>query len=119
MIEEQVIEWVNQIASLFGELAPEVWRILVTQAYVEGAQSVVLAIASLVIMWRVGKGVRWAWLEEDGSGDGIGMMMILGIVWLVGGVIATVAISKSLGYFINPEYYALMDILRPVMGGGQ
>lgn len=116
MIEEQVIEWVNQIAELFGELAPEVWRILVTQSYVTGVQRMVIGLAALVITWRIGKGLKWAF-AQDGSEVEPELVIILSLVWLLGSVIALAAIVSSVGYLLNPEYYALMDLLRPLAGG--
>jgi uncharacterized membrane protein len=112
----------NVIAKLAHELgvaAAHVYGVLVRQAIVEGVQDIVLAVILGTVSTVLIKLAVWMFRKySDNYDEG----------WQIGGVFvviaAVVAVSLAItslylgiGELLNPEYYAIKDVLDALGGG--
>jgi hypothetical protein len=132
-------ETVIYLAGKIEQVAPQLWRVLVIQQYVKGAMSlinpfgfllVVLLYRHLVLKW-------WKPLPSDDDPAepiidkesdenpfthkgwrGVFTIVIPLVMLVIGGVWLYSSITDAAGYFINPNYYALKDIIGLVRSPG-
>ena len=114
-----------KVADTLSKIAPKVWEIMVRQQYAKAIAGPIVPLAVLIgaifFAW-IGHKI---WREPTKSGDGeyglrvflvkVAPMLIVVvcIVWL------GVELSYSVLYIVNPEYYAIQDLLQSIMNGGQ
>jgi hypothetical protein len=118
-LQMKVIEIIDQLATQFGVAKEFLWEVLLQQQYVEAAQLLVGAcfLVGVIIFgyWLFRKGVREEFKTSEGDVGAtvFGMGVCLGGA---GGLLAT--LCSAIGRLINPEFYALQEILRMVTNGG-
>jgi len=120
-----------KIASTLEKVAPQVWRIMVRQQYAKAFSEPVGPLAWIISMlvflivsgkvWRHVEGADIGDLTEDGRNN-LRRLIITRVGPLVIICIATIAfgyaLKDSVLYLVNPEYYAIQDLLKSIMSGG-
>lgn len=116
---------VGTVADTLKKIGPEVWRIMIIQQYANAARSLAgpffALIASLIVFFAARKGLT---IKEDemgyGNSDWRGFKRFLkGVTWLAPclcALIVAINLSESIAMIINPEYYALKDLLGLLTG---
>ena len=117
-VSEKVFEIIDALAAQLGVAKEFVWALLVRQQYVEAAQlaiGVICCVVALVYTIPIcSKGFK----EEYATGDADAAAAIIGLFVSVGASIYILCGSIAcVGRLLNPEYYALKDILNMVTGG--
>lgn len=112
----------DALAKRFGATGAHLWAVLVRQVYVDAVRSMLLAIFTLTValyllrsakrQYAVYAGVKRSdWSEPPAPCIITG---VLAIVMIVGGVIAAVDAIRSVAQVFNPEYGAMIIVLRAV-----
>lgn len=118
---------VAKVAAAVGKVSPEIWRVMIKQQYAK-------AIADLVVPWSLFFTVllvacllrkRAGQLPtiRDASDDDMTVYFLFIIlptaVCLICLVCGLNCLSDSIKYLVNPEYYAVRDILQMLLNRGQ
>jgi hypothetical protein len=105
------------LATKLGEGAAHVYAIYVREQYVSGVGSIIWSVVWLLLSAAVIVGAsklfRWASKEDEEEvmtaavimGTGLGLVIL---------VIATSCLDSGIQHLLNPEYYAIQDILDSV-----
>lgn len=116
---------VGTVAETLKKIGPEVWRIMIIQQYAKAAQIlfgyIFALIASLIIFFAARKGLA---IKEDEQGydakDWRGFKIFLkGVTWFVPclcALLVAINLPDAIAMLINPEYYALKDLLGLMTG---
>ena len=105
-MEDELMGLVSQLATWIGDVAPEVWAIMLKQAMVQGWQYLFGAIIGLAIIVAFIVVTIKTW--EDSLEEGYIVMWFFGVV---GGAVVFIACTLSaIGHLVNPAYYALRNI---------
>ena len=114
---------IEGIAQKLGVAAEHLWGVLVRQAINDGIGDVVIAIALGIISYVGYKLMKWAFRKDENGEFEMDVDFTLPFVGIFRGialfVIATTCIcyfASTVKHFINPEYYAFMDIVGRVKG---
>lgn len=111
---------VVSISSAMQKAAPEVWRIMIRQQYAKAFADLTtpwMLLMMVIAYWNIiGKKYRERYLKSTdynddvqfANGISIGISLVAGAAFCVWGI---VAFSTSAKYLINPEFYAVRDIL--------
>lgn len=106
-IDSLVVAKLDDAISMVKSVAPEVWRILVTQAISEGWQAVCwCALFLLTGIFLFIKGAIW-YRNRPSEEVHIAYYTIGTIVFLI----AIIILSMNIGKLFNPEYYAMQSLL--------
>ncbi len=107
---------VGQVSDVIKKIAPEVWRIMIKQQYANAAMYVLvplgLLLSSLVVLLSFRKKLEKP--ADEGRYDGEGrvfLAVMLRIIPACCGVWLAIALGVSAPRVINPEYYAIKDLL--------
>lgn len=130
------------LAGKIEQVAPQLWRVLILQQYVKGATLLISPIGFLFLImlyrhyllkwWKPAPGdddVEAPIFEDGSRHDDLPLpthkgwrnffaiviplaCMVFGVIWLYS------SMTDSAGYFINPNYYALRDIIVLVRNPG-
>lgn len=114
-MNEQTQQLIEKLAEKLGTTAEHLWAVLVRQAPISSAtDAIALSIAAAVMVWGY-------WLvrektKDDGDwNDQCGSIALPWIIWGVGTLaILLLMCCKCSGIvagFLNPEYWALKEIL--------
>lgn len=108
MNKDNVNQILDALAARLGTPAAHLWAVLMRQAQVEfWTQAVETALLWLLLIVAV-RFVKARWVEWDELQ--VIAPIFVGILGLVTLIASAVAIEK-VGYLINPEYYALREVL--------
>jgi hypothetical protein len=115
-MDEKTLQAVTALANKLGTTAEYLWGVLVKQAPISGALDLaVLAAWSAACVWVVrfvhGKtsGKDPAWDDEVGRVFAwVGVGLVCWLTMLIGGL----SFSGSVTAIVNPEYWALRQILK-------
>ena len=115
------------IASTIQKIAPDIWRIMLKQQYVKGVQGLIppFGLLFLVFVYRakiapkcfpVPTEENRAREDDDEKWLRIWLTSIIpvGLMYLLGAW-GVKQLSDCLGYLINPEFYAIQDLLRTIL----
>ena len=118
-------EILQQLIDFVREASPEVWRVLLRQVYVDACTDLLwlLMIAVLVyIVYRLGRRAERASLDEKGeynerysSSSQDSNRIAMYACYVIAGILAIVIpvlLTSALRAFLNPEYYAVMNIVN-------
>lgn len=121
---------VSSVSETVQKAAPHVWKIMVKQQYIKAATTVMLPwmLFGLVFGYYFYVKKVWVWdpkshtnTEEAIVGRAILVKIVPGVLWIIFGCWGSWALSESLAYILNPEYYAIRDMLlmalRPSAAG--
>ena len=111
---EVISPYLQQIADKLGTTGEYLWKLQVTQAYVDASCIVAFYVLTMVAMYGFYKLFRFL-LNEKSNIDGF--LVLCGFI-LVGMILGCMFKFKTLvTILINPEYYALTNIITMVKGG--
>ena len=102
----KALEVVDTLATKLGVAVPHIWEVLIKQQYVAGVELLLTGLFCGIGAWYCKKFAQWGHETDDDPALTAGIIM--------GGLLAIISVLclvSSLGNFINPEYYALKDIL--------
>ncbi len=103
---------VTKMAESMGIAVPELWRILIKQQYVEAVGNFILAFIGMVCFYALYKIARWVVKNPDTSDGLILAIMMGGMMLAVLGVMGLFGLYEGIAHMINPEYYAIKDIVE-------
>ncbi len=126
---------VGKLSKTLEQVAPEVWRIMYKQQYAKAVSMIVgpmLWIVVCILIMIIGTKV-WitkaglSKMESDSNGDYdfyfglrlIGFQIIPAFVATVTALIFASTANQIVMLLINPEYYAIQDLLRMILAGGR
>jgi L-asparagine transporter-like permease len=95
------------------QLTPEAWRILVRQQYVVGMLDIGIPLMFLVLVltfWGICK--RFNYEDDEYKVAFTKVIPVIALV-IVGTVVACL-LPIGIAHFVNPEYYAIRDILTMI-----
>ena len=108
----------TQVATQLGTTLPQLWEIMIIQQYVEAFQMFSLLIVSLVSSYFFISKILKA-IKEKNEGMEVNeakdVIILAGVA--VSGVFLLIGIIGSfegIGQLINPEYYAIRDIVYQI-----
>jgi ABC-type uncharacterized transport system permease subunit len=120
---------VGTVSETLKKLGPEVWRIMIIQQYANAARMIVgplfALIASIIIYFSLRKATTPIVTDRskniDGDSDDMEtfkkvMRFITYIVPCICALIVAIQLSDAIAMLINPEYYALKDLLGLMTG---
>ncbi len=117
---------VAQVAASIEKVAPELFRVMVLQQYAKAASNLVAPFGAIVIALVAGWFLRRVWKlpEHISRDDGeyvaytafariipVALALCFGI-WFVSNL------ADSAAYVLNPEYYAVKDLVTMVLNPG-
>ncbi|KKR57974.1 MAG: hypothetical protein UU08_C0005G0018 [Candidatus Uhrbacteria bacterium GW2011_GWE2_40_58] len=109
---------VGQLSVVMKNVAPEIWRIMITQQYVKAVADLALPLALLGVSALFCYLVTQKFIKKEDHEDNNAETARLLIGWwipvfvgLVFAMWSAIAFSNSVKYVINPEYYAVRDIM--------
>lgn len=112
-VVDTVKETFTELVTFAKAVGPDVWGILVKQQVVEATSITIgLAVALMLLVWgtRIMKN-RPAW-AVDKAGENAGGAIITVISTIASLIMTGVFLVRALPRFINPEYYALMELVN-------
>lgn len=119
-MNEQTTALVAQLAAKLGTTSEYLWAVLVKQAPITGTIILVeyaLTILLVAAVWRFRKPIG-AFLREHNNFDteilyvlGSVVVVLVSVVWLLACVFT---FSSMLTAFLNPEYWALKEVLSAI-----
>lgn len=135
-------ETVVYLAGKIEQVAPQLWRVLVVQQYVKGATSLINPLGFLLVILLYRRLLLKWWKPQPGDDDpkerafteavgedeipfptrkgwrGLLSIAVPLAMLVIGGIWFCSSITDAAGYFINPNYYALKDIITLVKNPG-
>lgn len=114
---------VVSISETLQKVAPNVWRIMIKQQYVKAVSGVLVPWGIFFVFFVYIKVIQKRWIVEDKKSEEyqwrIAFATIIPIIVCVGsGIVGVCHIANAFKYLINPEFYALRDLLVVLLGSG-
>jgi hypothetical protein len=124
---QKATEYIDAIAAKLGVAAEHVYGILVRQQYVEGITTILGCLTFVAVMFFISrkitdltKSTRESAKKKsftEISEDLAHVVLVLGwIAFFFALIFASFAIPDSVAKLINPEYYAIKEILDAIGG---
>lgn len=117
-ISKEVEQVLNVLAEKFGATGEHLWNVLVKQQYVDffvwAIPAILLTISTIIFAIYLCKKKAWSvggFIYENDFED------LFGVIFAFLGLLCFIAIIISFitfGGLINPEYYALKEIMRMI-----
>lgn len=109
--ERQLIE---QLAAKLGTTADHLWGVLLRQAPIEAVVDL-FYVGFVVVLFFVARSFhRWACADERRYDDWVIGSSIAWGAWCIFALIVMIVISELPTLFLNPEYWALKEVLHAV-----
>lgn len=118
VFKDVLVGWMNSLGEAISTAAPEAWRIMIKQQYVEGLGFIIGIIACIIISivtWKLGGGrYKKAETTRDWSDsyDLKGFGGFLRFVSVIAFMLIWIFMFQAVAHFINPEYYAILSIAK-------
>lgn len=116
---------VASTASTLQKVAPDVWRIMIRQQYAKIASWLTIPWGVLIVTLvyaRYAKPRLAEWAKgrsEDARTTSAAFGSVIPtVICFASGVVGIIYLGRSMRILINPEYYAIRDLLALVMGPG-
>lgn len=131
---DKVSDVVGAMAQAIKNIAPDVWRIMITQQYAKAVADLVVPVVTVLIFIGafIASRARYNYVvvaradpdnKEEIDSDEVGLMEFLKFASVVAIALACFwlanRISSTALLLINPEYYAIQDLLRMILNKGQ
>jgi len=126
MNETQIIDALRELAAKLGTTSEYLWQVLIRQAPISGTVNLLVCIAwAYIAVWGFRlvsaktklppktKDEPHPSSEWDDEGR-VAAWILWGIYTLVGTIIAGCSLEYIVGALINPEYWALTQVLHQV-----
>ncbi len=114
-MDEKTLQAVTALANKLGTTAEYLWGVLVRQAPISGAITLILCAAwaaAAIWVWRTvhskTSGERPEWTEEGAVFGWAGAFFFCGLC----GLIASLEITGAITALVNPEFWALKQVLK-------
>lgn len=121
---EIISPYLQQIADKLGTTASELWKLLIKQAYVTGITNIISYVAIILAIFGLFK--FWVWMckpfDEYSKNyeEYCVLSVIMGFVSVGLGMSAivflTTSIKETITIFVNPEYWALSQLILLAKG---
>jgi hypothetical protein len=118
------VKYIGQAAAIVEKAAPHVWAVMIRQQYAKALGEVTvpfLWIAMVIIATAV---VRHSWrvdveaTSDEQAGRVVVTLVIPVIACLFAGGFFIYDLANSIMYIINPEYYAIRDLVQILLHPG-
>ncbi|MBR8661185.1 hypothetical protein [Brevibacillus sp. NL20B1] len=118
MTTDKITQYLEQMAAKLGVAAEHVYGVLVRQQVAEGIAFTIGAVIAVFVLFRLG---RWIYRNyEANKGDYMsdwGMILLFFLIFGGGGGVGAMVVGLiGVMQIINPEYYAIREIMD-VIGG--
>ncbi|MFC8958280.1 hypothetical protein ACFTXL_01155 [Bacillus subtilis] len=118
---DKAMEYIDKLAAKLGVAAEHVYGVLVKQAYINGIDNIVVGtlviIAVIILSLGVVKFVKKRLRNSGMDGADLFVLIIFCLLFnvlpLFGGI---VSVASGISAMINPDYYAIKDILNSIKG---
>ena len=107
-------EIVRELIEFIKNASPQLWAILIRQAYTEATAKAIWAIALLAACYASVRLARHFAKLAEGDSDWGQIMVVTYISAFICGVVAFSMLIGSIMWFINPEFYAIRFILQSI-----
>jgi len=122
-MNKDTLDLLKDMAAKLGTTADHLWAVMIRQAYVSFVTDLILYIAAGIALYAIVKGVRLC-LDNKPAGltgeDRQFGFTVLMVIFSVMGVIVCLLIvcniPGTITKIVNPEYWALRQILETVKG---
>lgn len=107
----------EQLAQKLGVAVDHLWGVLVRQAINDGIGKVIIATIFICLSIASIKGIKYCkTLLDDDDMDIIAVLGIVlaGTILLTSLIVTPIEFIDGIKHFVNPEYYAYMDIMGQV-----
>lgn len=115
-MDKEIMKVVDKIAEKLGVAAERVYDVLVHQAFTYGIVKLTISFAVFLTLFLIMKYClkqNKVWSEDpEFAGVGIIIAVICGILMLI----TSFFIASGILHIVNPEYYALKDIMDMIHG---
>lgn len=120
-MNEEVIKLIEQLAQKLGTTSEYLWSVLLTQAQISAIMSlsyVIFCIISGLILLKFH--LNYSKIDDDGYSKYDDykhvqiIMIISSLIWVTLFILAIFNIENIITGFINPEYWALSEILHQI-----
>lgn len=120
---DKVSDVVGVMAQTINKIAPDVWKIMLRQQYAKAVMACVVPVGLLMVLILHMKLVGKYWRPDDQDGDEVQARRILvriipTIMTFFAGLWFFNRLSDSIALLINPEFYAIQDLLRMILNRG-
>src|SRR3989338_7472234 len=117
--------YVASVAQTLQKVAPELWRIMIRQQYANAVSYLVvplgLVLLGMVLYYLVGKLIFEGNADFDKMNPQAWRVVGRVVLFIASGVVSIVAVFESVSavkILINPEHYAIKDLLAVLLGRG-
>ena len=119
---------IASLSATMQKVAPEVWRIMIRQQHAKAISMISFPLLTLVVVALYSTIINKIWkrVEYDAK-YGVPEERVLQIVFsfitplIVGvifGMILVYNLSEAIPFLLNPEYYAIKDLLKMILSPG-
>lgn len=115
---------VANVSNMLKNVAPYVWKIMIRQQYAKAIADIILPLMLLflTIIYFFITRKMWKFSENFSSDEYTAWLIFTTIAPIIFGIIFFIwtanNVSESIKYLINPEYYAVKDILTMILNPG-
>jgi len=113
-IGNALIVGISAIEETIKTIAPDVWRIMLKQQYIEGIRGIIIGIALMIGGYKLTIKLN-KYIQKDGGDE---ILWTFGWLMPVGALVGFFIFVYGFGYLINPEYYAIKALTSMVIPGG-
>ncbi len=104
---------VAQISTTVQNVAPQIWRVMVKQQYANAIGDLVWPTGLVLVAFIFRKTVVKKFSEGEGNNEDKQTLQFISLIVLVGGsLMFFYNLQSSIKILINPEYYAVRDLLQ-------
>jgi hypothetical protein len=108
-MNEQLSNVLVQLAQKLSTTTEHLWGVIITQAKIDGIMFSIASVVLLVFLYGMYKLGKKAALCEGYNDDLLWIPVTVGT--LAGSFLFLLCVSKALTAILNPEYYALHEVL--------
>jgi hypothetical protein len=124
-------KYIGQAAAVIEKAAPRVWEVMVRQQYAKALGELVGPLITILTIILFSSITRSIWKPRDPTEDfftrdwftergmrGLLTAFIPGVVVVICSITFASRFADSVMYLINPEYYAIKDLVQLLLKGG-
>jgi hypothetical protein len=119
-MNQETLNALKDLAGKLGTTAEHLWSVLIRQAYVSFATDLFLYAAASVAIYALIKGARELFKIEENpftqENPALIFAIVLGVVAVAISGMVLIQIPHTITKIINPEYWALMQVLDAIKG---
>lgn len=113
---------VVSISETLQKVAPNVWRIMIKQQYVKAAYRTIIPWGICLIFFIYFRTVQKRWVIKTGASQDerscrLAFATIVPVVGCLGsGIAGVLCVASAFTLVVNPEFYAIKDLLLIILG---